>query len=81
MQCSSSRYALIKRTRQMASKTIYTRIGKHIVSSVVQVVDEVEAQAPVAEETPKPKRRVRKKAEKTSMDAVPSSTPDENTPA
>ena len=65
----------------MASKTIYTRIGKQIVSCVVQAADEVEAQAPVVEETPKPKRRVRKKAEKTSMEAASTSTPDENTPA
>ena len=60
----------------MAGKTVYTRIGKEIISSVVQVADQVEPQAPVVEEAPvieeapaveeapKPKRR-RTRAKKT----------------
>jgi len=66
----------------MAKKTIITRIGGHQFVTEVDVPDDGQPIVPeVTEERPKPKRRARKKAENPTIEAVPSSTPDENTPA
>ena len=66
----------------MAKKTIITRIGAHQFIAEVDVPDDGQPVVPeVTEERPKPKRRGRKKAENPTIEAVPSSTPDENPPA
>ena len=66
----------------MAKKTIITRIGGHQFITEVDVPDDGQPIVPeVTEERPKPKRRGRTKAENPSIEAVPSSTPDENPPA